>query len=126
MVEYKFFEAVGQAAFDQVSSYHAVSGNSLGEDISDVIWTDRGAYFSGSSVVTLPPNSIVKEPLLIPKDFIIDMWVFPKTQGQLYSKFGPSNPSKDLISFYATSSNIEGKYLDGDTDFSTLVFRNFY
>ena len=107
-------------ALDQISSHHAVSGNSLAEESSDVVWTERGAYFGGSSLITLPSNSVVKESLLIPKDFIIEVWVFPENSGQIYSKFDPSNSGEDLISFYTTSTTFEAKYLSGTPDFSPI------
>lgn len=60
IVDYNFINSVGQVVLDTSGNQnHAVLGNNLLKSSSDPILTDRGAYFTSTTYISLPPNSLL-------------------------------------------------------------------
>ena len=116
LVEYKFYKNYGQIFFDfSGNSRHAISGASLAEDSSDILGTDRGAYFDGSSDrITLPPNEKNTKSLDLPTDFTILFWRkwISETGDKLRSIFERKfNPFQIYLERSSKSSNITLKVI---------------
>ncbi|OMJ90959.1 hypothetical protein SteCoe_6627 [Stentor coeruleus] len=77
LAEYRLGYNFGQIFQDfSYNSQTAVNGLSSADTISDVIFTDRGAYFDGNSAqITLPANDQVSEYFYLPSVFSMSMWV---------------------------------------------------
>lgn len=77
LIEYRLGYNFGQVFQDfSYNSQTAVNGLSSADTISDVVFTDRGAYFDGNSAqVTLPANDQASTYFHLPSDFSISIWV---------------------------------------------------
>jgi len=106
-VEYRFYKDVGQVGKDRRTDLHAVSGYTIAEESSDVVWTERGAYFGGSSLISLPSNAVSKTALTLPNDFLIGMWVYPIEGGNIFTVYDPENPVIDIKLVYVQPITLE-------------------
>lgn len=58
-LNYRLYDGSGQSLTDlSGNENHLVNGYTLSSEIYDAQWTNRGAYFNGGSIMTLPPNEI--------------------------------------------------------------------
>lgn len=78
VVLYNFHSARGQIVEDSSGNgYHGVSGSSVGIDSSDVLFTDRGAFFQNSHVHIAPPSIVNKPAPNLSESFGITVWAMP-------------------------------------------------
>ncbi|OMJ95283.1 hypothetical protein SteCoe_1340 [Stentor coeruleus] len=77
LLEYRLGYNFGQVFQDfSYNSHTAVNGLSSTDTMSDVVFTDRGAYFDGNSAqITLPANDQSTNYFYLPSDFSMSMWV---------------------------------------------------
>ena len=72
LIEYKFGINFGQIFHDYSSNNnYAVNGISSLTTTLDTIATDRGAFFQGNNIITLPPNDMSASGLILGNTFTI-------------------------------------------------------
>ena len=85
--DYQLHRAHSQLVMDTSGSeLHAVNGETLFQEVNDVIWTDRGAYLEYSQFITLPKNVVSASLLALPSNTTLIFWLCPlEPEGVLFS-----------------------------------------
>lgn len=84
ILEYRLGSNYGPSVTDYSgNNFHGVSGYYVQshESSYDVVFTDRGAFFSGTSFIKLPSNDIVSSYIQLPSIFSVSMWVLSQNSG---------------------------------------------
>lgn len=110
IVDYAFSSSIGQVIPDNSgNSYYAVSGSTLLQDLSDPVMTDRGAYFTSSKYISLPPNALQPQVSISLSEFYSILYIYIISSGTIFS----INQSPDTIfKLYVSSSTVSLSYLD--------------
>ena len=86
-LEYDFKTAVGQMIVDKSGSgLNSILGGSILIESVDPILTDRGAYFNGSTYISMPPNTLYPNShLSITSDYLFTLCLKPLIAGCVLS-----------------------------------------
>ncbi|CAG9321678.1 unnamed protein product [Blepharisma stoltei] len=77
---------------------------------------DRGYFFTGSSIMMLPPNYQDSSPLLtLSPQFVISAWINPTTDGVIFSKQDSSKKLYFSLEIASSHPTIEVKLQDGNS-----------
>lgn len=96
-------ESFGQVIQDQSGfSNYCVLGSTLATDSSDPILTDRGGYFTSSSYLSLPPNSLLPSRYLTLTNFYGILFIKIISPGTIFSIY---NSNSVLIELSQSSTN---------------------
>lgn len=86
LIRYDFHQDKGQFISDRASNiYHAVNGSTLDSESGDVICTERGAYFSVASSISLPTNQVIHSTFPLATSFSVLIWFNPTGSGTLFT-----------------------------------------
>ena len=79
--------SAGQILFDSsVNNYDSILGSTLLVESTDAVLTDRGAYFSDGTRISMPPNNLKPTTLLpIAVDYVFVLNVKPLDAGCILS-----------------------------------------
>ena len=94
IVEYRPSINFGQVFYDfSGNKNHGVNGVDSTSTTSDVFSTDRGAYFGGASVITMPPNDQVPTAIYLSPVYSVVIWVnlFSKNSFLYFDYYQPSD-----------------------------------
>ena len=88
IVYYKLSSNFGQIFYDYSGSgNHGQNGDSTTTTTSDTIPTRRGAYFSLTSFIMLPPNSVNTISMTLGPDFSLAMWFMTQDNSDYYLSY---------------------------------------
>ncbi|CAG9319081.1 unnamed protein product [Blepharisma stoltei] len=114
---YQLFQGIGEVLSDfGLDQHHAVNGFTAEvENDSNCIFTDRGGYFDGSTLITPPDNSVVQNPLSVPSSFCLILWIMILSDGVIFSRYDSSNNL--LIKISVSSGSMSFRAYTSDQSF---------
>lgn len=119
LIKYNFKTTYGQLTPDlSGNDYYAVLGKTLLKEDSDPLPTDRGLYFTASSLVTLPPNAIQPTKTIPLTNFYMIFFLYSISPGRIIT-FTDSGAVK--ISFESLSTGTMEVVQDVSTQSSVSV-----
>lgn len=122
IVEYKFGHNFGDFFADYSGNGNSgINGLTLATETGiDAMPTDRGAYFSSQSMITLPPNTLKPYSFNFTNEFLLTTWIYAKgTSSGIITSSSNSQGlqiashinNNSLTSYYSLYSNTSGSII---------------
>ena len=107
IIKFNLKESYGQVIQDlSGNNNYGVLGSTLSTDSSDPILTDRGGYFTSSSYLSLPPNSLLPAKDLALTNFYGLFFIKVISSGTIFSLYNSNSVLIKLSHLSGNSINI--------------------